>query len=65
MLLLSLPQRRTEGILHDEHASEDNEGSQKCVGVLVERWVLEVVIVDRDENRETDQEASQKYAETG
>jgi hypothetical protein len=55
MLLLRLPQRRTEGILHHEHASEDNEGSKKCVGVLMERWVLEVVVVDGDENRETDQ----------
>lgn len=55
MLFLSLPQRRTEGILHDVHASEDNEGSQKCVGVLMERWVLEVVVVDSDENREAGQ----------
>jgi len=38
---------------HDVHGSEQHDGGQDRVGVLVESRVLEVVVVGRDEDRKT------------
>ncbi len=39
---------------HDVDASEENEGGQDRVGVLMESGILEVVIVARDEDGKRD-----------
>ena len=40
MLLFTLAQRGTEEVLHNVHASEDDDRRENGVGVLVEGWVL-------------------------
>jgi len=65
VLLLGLAERRTQRVLHDEHASEDGEGGEKRIGVLVEDWVLEGVVADGNENGKTDQQCRKNDAEVG
>ena len=54
VILLGLAERRMQRVLHDEHASEDDEGGKKRIGVLVESWALEVVVADGNENGKTE-----------
>jgi hypothetical protein len=54
VILLGLAERRMQRVLHDKHASEDDEGGEKRIGVLVESWALEVVAADGNENGKTE-----------
>lgn len=52
VLFIPFPQSRSEGAFHDVHAAQEYGRRQDGVGVLLEGWILEVVIVERDEHRQ-------------
>lgn len=52
MHLLSPPKGWSQEELHHVHASEEDDGGQQRVCPLMEDWVLQIVIVKRDEDGE-------------
>ncbi len=63
MLLRALAKGRAERKFHNEHASEDNDGCEEGVGILMERGVLQVVVVEGYEDCEGDEAEGKGDAE--
>lgn len=62
VLFTRLAPSRTERDFHSIHASEDDDGSQKRVGILVEDGVLQVMIIQRNEDGEACEEDSEELS---
>jgi hypothetical protein len=62
-LLLPLAVVRTNADLHDIHRAQQHDRGQDRVSVLVERRVLQVVVVSRDEDRQARQRKTQQRPE--
>lgn len=43
-------QRRSKAELHDVHASSKHDHGEYGIGILVEKRVLEIVVIQRDED---------------
>lgn len=55
VLLARVAPFRPKGHLHGVHAAQDNDRGQDRVGILVEHWVLEVVVVECDEDGQSEE----------
>ena len=63
-LFPALAVERTNADFHDIHRAQQNDRGQDSVSVLVERRVLQVVVVSRNEYRQTRQRETQQSAES-
>ena len=57
------PPFRTKRHLHCIHTSQDHDGSQDRVCILVEHGVLQVVVIESDENGQRSQGNSQNHTD--
>lgn len=63
ILVLTLPQARPKCEFHHPHRAHEDDGCEDGVRILMEGWVLQVVVVERYEYCEGDQEEGEEEAE--